>query len=146
LSQSTFSESEKLVRVKAVTMKLTTGAYLIFFLSLAGCAVASADEIKIRCPSEGLFYAPPLKDGDLPCPMFLKEKTREVEVSDPPRKDGFWLITCHIDVGGALVALNVQMGGTRKCSFLSQAVSTLKTGGQVCVVDVGSDQCLIVCH
>ena len=118
---------------------------------MAGCAVASAEDIKVRCPSEGLFDAPPLKAGELPNPAvgwqtFLKGKPRKVELSEPPRKDGFWLITCHIDVGGALVPLNVQMGGTRKCSFLSQAVLTLKTGGQVCVIDVGADQCLIVCH
>ena len=124
---------------------------MTLFTLLADVAAASARDIEVRCPSEGLFDAPPLIAGDIPNPAagwqtFLEGKPHKVELSPPHTRDGFWLITCHINVGGALVEINAHLGSERKCSFSSRAVSALPNGGQACVIGAGPDSCLIVCH
>jgi hypothetical protein len=68
---------------------------LIFFAMLAGTAIASARDIEVRCPSEGLFDAPARVAGDIPNPAagwqtFLEGKPRKVELSAPPREDVTW--------------------------------------------------------
>jgi hypothetical protein len=122
----------------------------VIFALLAGVAVASAEDIKVRCPSEGSFDAP-LEIAGIPNPAagwqtFLEGKPRKIDLSAPPGKDGFWLITCHIDVGGALVPINAHVGGTKTCRFAEKGVSTLPNGGQICVVGAGQDSCLITCR
>ena len=40
-----------------------------------------------------------------------------VELERPRNLEGFWLITCQIDVGGAPVSINAYMN-EKKCEFV----------------------------
>jgi surface antigen len=121
-----------------------------FFAVLATAGVASAQDIKVRCPSEGLFDAA-REIGDRPNPaagwqLFLEGKPRKIELQPPTGPQGTWLITCHVDVGGALVPINAYMNGTRACRFSGGNLTSLPNGGQSCSVDAANDSCLITCH
>jgi hypothetical protein len=106
----------------------------------------------VRCPVEGLFDAP-REIGDTPNPaagwqLFLEGKPRKVELQPPAGPQGTWLITCHVDVGGALVPINAYMSRTKACQLSANGgnLTSLPNGGQSCLIGAGDDSCLITCH
>jgi hypothetical protein len=123
-----------------------------FFTVLATVSVASAQNIRVRCPSEGLFNAP-REIGDQPNPaagweIFLEGKPRKIELVPPAGPQGPWLITCQLDFGGASVSINAYMNGTKKCQLSANGgnLTSLPNGGQSCLIGAGDDSCLITCH
>jgi hypothetical protein len=92
----------------------------------------------LRCPSEGLFDAP-REIGDRPNPvagwqLFLEGKPLKIELHPPAGPQGTWLITCHVDVGGAVVP-NAYLNGTMACRFSGGNLTSLPNEGQSCLVD-----------
>jgi hypothetical protein len=121
---------------------------VVLFTSRVGAA-----DLLIRCPSEGLFDAPP-KIGDQPNPsagwqMFLEGTPVEVELSHPSET---WLITCRVNIGGATVEINAYMSKNRSCQIAPNGgvVTSLKNGGQSCLIgssnsDALHDRCVVHC-
>jgi hypothetical protein len=125
---------------------------LIALAALVSADMAAAQEIKVRCPTEGMFDAP-RELGDMPNPAagwqtFLEGTPRKVELVPPTGPGGWWLITCYLDVGGALVPINALLSGTRKCQLTGNggSITPLPNKGQSCMIGAGNDSCLITCR
>ncbi len=125
---------------------------LIVLAALVSAGMAAAQEIKVRCPTEGMFDAP-RELGDMPNPAagwqtFLEGIPRKVELVPPTGSDGWWLITCHLDVGGALVPINAHLSASKKCQFdvNGGSVTPLPNKGQSCMIGAGNDSCLVTCR
>ena len=71
-----------------------------------------------------------------------------VELERPRNLEGFWLITCQIDVGGAPVSINAYMNGEKKCELLAHGgtVAPTKNDGQSCTFGSSEESCIISCR
>src|SRR6516162_4659028 len=92
------------------------------FLTTLFASAVDAQGLSFHCPTEGLLTGP-LQILDMPNPLagwdfFLEEGTlQKVELSPAPKRDGFWLITCHIGTNGASIEITAHLPGTKSCQI-----------------------------
>jgi hypothetical protein len=131
----------------------------VALLTMPFISAVDAQELSFHCPTEGLFTGPPQivgDTGDTPNPsagwdFFFNEGTlQKVEISSPPMRNGYWLVTCDIEVKGASISINTSIPGTRACQFSSNGGSVMSQsdGSEVCQVNNADtrDRCSIICR
>jgi hypothetical protein len=122
-------------------------------------SAAGAEGFSVRCPTEGLFTGEPEIFHTMPNPSagwdfyFDEGSTRNVELSPPPKRDGFWLITCQIETADGLISITSHISGTRACHISPNggSIKSLQDGGQSCLLGKSNgndtdDRCTINCE